>query len=76
MSRARDKKQATRSRSEVLMESYRDVRKRVNKMNGELKRKYFTHKIASCEGEPKNMANYKKCSKQEVENYKHCFVNC
>ena len=35
------------------MQSYRDIRNKVNKMNGELKREYFTHKIASCEGDLK-----------------------
>ena len=55
MCKARDKlkKQAIRSKSDVLMQSYRDIRNKVNKMNGELKREYFTHKIASCEGDLK-----------------------
>ena len=55
MCKARDKlkKQAIRSKSDVLMQSYRDIRNIVNKMNGELKREYFTHKIASCEGDLK-----------------------
>ena len=57
MCRARDnlkKKQAIRTKSEILMQSYRHVRNRVNKLNGTLKREYFTHKIASCEGDLKN----------------------
>ena len=55
MCKARDKlkKQAIRSKSDVLMQSYRDIRNKVNKMNGELKREYFTHKIASCESDLK-----------------------
>ena len=55
MCKARDKlkKQAIRSKSEVLMQSYRHIRNKVNKMNEELKRHYFTHKIASCEGDLK-----------------------
>ena len=58
--KARDKlkKQAIRSKSEVLMQSYRHIRNKVNKINGELKRDYFTHKIASCEGPKTNMTNY------------------
>ena len=53
--KARDKlkKQAIRSKYEVLMQSYRHTRNGVNKMNTELKRDYFTHKIASCEGDLK-----------------------
>ena len=55
MCKARDrlKKQAIRSKSESLMQSYRQLRNQVNKLNGELKREYFTHKIASCEGDLK-----------------------
>ena len=50
--KARDKlkKQAIRSKSEVLMQSYRHMRNKANKINAELKRDYFTHKIASFEG--------------------------
>ena len=56
MCKARDnlKKQAIRSNSEPLMQSYRHIRNQVNKLNGQLKREYFTHKIASCEGDIKN----------------------
>ena len=56
MCRAKDnlKKQAIRTKSEILMQSYRHVRNRVNKLNGKLKREYFTHKIASCEEDLKN----------------------
>ena len=55
MCKARDrlKRQAIRSKSESLMQSYRQLRNQVNKLNGELKREYFTHKIASCEGDLK-----------------------
>ena len=56
MCKARDKlkKQAIRTKSELLMKSYRHVRNQVNKLNRELKREYFTHKIASCKGDLKN----------------------
>ena len=53
--KARDKlmKQAIPSKSEVLTQSYRHICNKVNKINGELKSDYFTHKIASCEGDLK-----------------------
>ena len=55
MCKARDKlkKQAIRSKSELLMQSYRHARNQVNKLNRELKREYFTHEIVSCEGDLK-----------------------
>ena len=56
MCKARDKlkKRAIRSNSELLMQSYRHIRNQVNKLNGQLKREYFTKKIASCEGDLKD----------------------
>ena len=51
--RNNSKKQAIHSKSEVLMQCYRHIRNKVNKINGELKRDYFTYKIASCEGDLK-----------------------
>ena len=56
MCKARDnlKKRAIRTKSELLIKSYKQVRNQVNKLNEQLKREYFTHKIASCEGDLKN----------------------
>ena len=48
------KKRAIRTKSELLIKSYKHVRNQVNKLNGQLKRGYLTHKIASCEGDLKN----------------------
>ena len=50
MCKARDniKKRAIRTKSELLIKSYKHVRNQVNKLNEQLKREYFTHKIASC----------------------------
>ena len=47
MCKAREKlkKQATCSKSAVLMQSYGHIGNKVNKINGELKRDYFTHKF-------------------------------
>ena len=56
MCKVRDKlkKQAIRSKSELLMQSYKHIRNKVNKLNGDLKRDYFTQKITSCEGDLTN----------------------
>ena len=54
--KARDnvKKLAIRTKSELLIKSYKHVRNQLNKRHGQLKREYLTHKIASCKGELKN----------------------
>ena len=44
--RDRLKKQAVRSKSKILMEAYRQTRNKVNKLNTDLKREFFTNKIA------------------------------
>ena len=56
MSVARDKlkKQAVRSNSEIFMQAHRQMRNKVNKLNTESKRKYFSNKIASHKGDLKN----------------------
>ena len=56
MSAARDKlkKQAVRSNSEILMQAHRQMRNKVNKLNTESKREYFSNKIASHNGDLKN----------------------
>ena len=53
-SRDRLKKLAVRSKSEILMQAYRQMRNRVNKLNLNLKREFFTNKIASYDGDLKN----------------------
>ena len=56
MCKTRDnlKKRAIRTKSELLIKSYKHVRNQVNKLNEQLKREYCTHKIAYCEGDLKN----------------------
>ena len=56
MSAARDKlkKQAVRSNSEILMQAHRQMHNKVNKLNTESKREYFSNKIASHNGDLKN----------------------
>ena len=56
MCASRDKlrKKAVKSKSEVLFDAYKQMRNKVNKVNIELKRDYFTNKIASHEGDIKS----------------------
>ena len=55
MCKARDnlKKRTIRTKSELLIKSYKHVRNQVSKLNEQLKREYFAQKIAPCEGDPK-----------------------
>ena len=53
-SRDRLKKLAVSSKSDLLMQAYRQLRNRVNKLNENLKREFFTNKIASYDGDLKN----------------------
>ena len=50
--RTRDKlkKSAVKSKSALVMESFRQVRNRANALNKQLKKEYFTNKILSCKG--------------------------
>ena len=55
MCRSRDrlKKLAVSHKSEILMQAYRQMRNRVNKLNLNLKREFFTNKVASYDGDLK-----------------------
>ena len=53
VTRDRPKKAATKRKSPVLMDSYRQVRNRVNTLNIQLKKEYYTNKISACEGNMK-----------------------
>eukprot|EP00794_Sanderia_malayensis_P015140 gene15140-16696_t len=53
-SRDRLKKRAISSKSHLLMQAYRNLRNRANKMNEHLKREFFTKKIAEQDGDLKN----------------------
>ena len=52
------KKQAVRSISKISMESYRQTRNKVNKLNIDLKREFFANKIASHIDDLKNLEDY------------------
>ena len=47
------KKAASKRKSQFLMDSYRQVRNKVNAMNSHLKKQYYTDKISSCQGNMK-----------------------
>ena len=53
--RSRDKlkKAAVKSKSQLLMSSYRQVRNKINKQNFELKRQYFSERLAQAKGNMK-----------------------
>ena len=52
-SRNKLKKAASKSKSQLLMDSYRQVRNKINSMNIQLKKKYFTDKISENQGNMK-----------------------
>ena len=47
------KKAALKSKSTVLMDSYRQARNKVNSVNIKLKKQYFSTKISECRGNMK-----------------------
>ena len=53
--RDRVKMVALKTKSSILMESYRQLRNKVNTMNIELKKQYFSNKISVSTGNVKNM---------------------
>ena len=52
--RDRLKLAAVRSKSKIIMDAYKQMRNRVNRLNKDLKRDYFTNKIALSQGDLKN----------------------
>ena len=55
LAKTRDKLKlhAVKSKSTLLMDCYKQIRNRVNKLNLRLKRKYFSEKISECHGDLK-----------------------
>ena len=47
------KKAANKRKSPILMDSYRQIRNKINALNVQLKKDYYTHKISACEGNMK-----------------------
>ena len=48
------KRSAVKSKSALVMELYRQVSYRVNSLNKQLRKEYFTNKISSCNGNMKD----------------------
>ena len=48
------KKAAAKRKSQFLMDSYRQVRNKVNVLNIQLKKQYYTNKISACQGNMKD----------------------
>ena len=53
LTRDRVKKAACKSKSPILMDSYRQARNKVNSLNIQLKKQYFSTKISECKGNMK-----------------------
>ena len=49
-SRDKLKKAAVQRKSQVLMDSYKQIRNKINVLNTKLKKKYYSVKIAACQG--------------------------
>ena len=47
------KKAAAKRKSQFLMDSYRQVRNKVNVLNIQIKKQYYTNKISACQGNMK-----------------------
>ena len=47
------KRAAAKRKSQFLMDSYRQVRNKVNVLNIQLKKQYYTNKISACQGNMK-----------------------
>ena len=51
------KKAAAKRKSQFLIDSYRQVRNKVNVLNIQLKKQYYTNKISACQGNMKESMN-------------------
>ena len=52
--RERLKKAAVKRKSQILMVSYRQVRNKVNSLNIQLRKQYFSNRISACQGNMKD----------------------
>ena len=52
--RDRLKQAAVKRNSQILMASYRQVRNKVNSLNIQLKKQYFSNRIFACQGNMKD----------------------
>ena len=74
MTRDRLKKAALKSKSPILMDSYRQARNRVNSLNVQLKKQYFSAKISECKGNVKE--SWKTVNELLNKRSKSCNIDC
>ena len=74
MARDRLKRAALKSNSTILIDAYRQTRNRVNSMNVQLKRQYFSKKISECKGNMKE--SWKKINELLNKRSKSCNIDC
>ena len=74
MTRDRLKKAALKSKSLILMDSYRQARNRVNSLNVQLKKQYFSAKISECKGNMKE--SWKTINELLNKRSKSCNIDC
>ena len=72
--RDRLKKAALKSKSTVLMDSYRQARNKVNSVNIKLKKQYFSTKISECRGNMKE--SWKTINEVLNKRSKSCNIDC
>ena len=74
MSRDRLKKAACKSKSPILMDSYRQARNKVNSLNIKLKKQYFSTKISECKENMKE--SWKTINELLNKRSKSCNIDC
>ena len=74
MTRDRLKKAACKSKSPILMDSYREARNKVNSLNIQLKKQYFSTKISECKGNMKE--SWKTINELLNKRSKSCNIDC
>ena len=74
VARDRLKKAALKNKSPILMDSYRQIRNRVNSLNIQLKKQYFSTKISECRGNMKE--SWKAINELLNKRSKFCNIDC
>ena len=72
--RDKPKKAAAKRKSQFLMDSYRQVRNKVNVLNIQLKKQYYTNKISACQGNMKE--SWKAINELLNKRSKSCNIDC
>ena len=74
ITRDRLKKAALKNKSSILMDSYRQIRNRVNSLNIQLKKQYFSTKLSECRGNMKE--SWKAINELPNKRSKSCNIDC